>query len=55
MCMGLYPDMSRTKTDSSFNVAGTNYLPFCLGNALKEKGYQTWCIGSEIRQRAAFV
>lgn len=30
MCMGLYPDMSRTKTDSSFNVAGTNYLPFCL-------------------------
>ena len=42
MCMGLYPDMSRTKTDSSFNVAGTNYLPFCLGNALKGMGYQTW-------------
>ena len=42
MCMGLYPDMSRTKTDSSFNVAGTNYLPVCLGNALKDMGYQTW-------------
>ena len=42
MCMGLYPDMSRTKTDSSFNVAGTNYLPFCLGNALKGLGYQAW-------------
>ena len=42
MCMGLYPDMSRTKTDSSFNVAGTNYLPFCLGNALKGMGYQVW-------------
>ena len=42
MCMGLYPDMSRTKTDSSFNVAGTNYLPFCMGNALKDMGYQTW-------------
>ena len=42
MCMGLYPDMSRTKTDSSFNVAGTNYLPFCLGNALKGMGYQAW-------------
>ena len=26
MCMGLYPDMSRTKTDSSFNVAGTDAL-----------------------------
>jgi len=37
MCMGLYPDMSRTKTDSSFNVAGTNYLPFCLGNALRKR------------------
>ena len=42
MCMELYPDMSRTKTDSSFNVAGTNYLPFCLGNALKGMGYQAW-------------
>ena len=42
MCMGLYPDMSRTKTDSSFNVAGTNYLPFCLGNVLKGMGYQAW-------------
>lgn len=42
MCMGLYPDMSRTKTDSSFDVAGSNYLPFCLGNALKAEGYQTW-------------
>lgn len=42
MCMGLYPDMSRTKTDSSFNVAATNYLPFCLGNALKGMGYQAW-------------
>lgn len=42
MCMGLYPDMSRTKTDSSFNVAGTNYLPFCLGNALKGMGYHDY-------------
>ena len=42
MNMGLYPDMSRTKTQSSFDVAGSNYLPFCLGNALKAEGYQTW-------------
>ena len=41
-CMGLYPDMSRTKTQSSFDVSSGNYLPYCLGNALKEKGYQTW-------------
>lgn len=42
MNMGLYPDMSRSKTQSSFDLSGSNYLPFCLGNALKEKGYQTW-------------
>lgn len=42
MNMGLYPDMSRSKTVSSFDVAGSNYLPFCLGNALKAEGYQTW-------------
>ena len=42
MCMGLYPDMSRTKTDSSFNVAGMNYLPFCLGNALNDMGYVSY-------------
>lgn len=42
MNMGLYPDMSRSKTVSSFDVSGSNYLPFCLGNALKGEGYQTW-------------
>lgn len=42
MCMGLYPDMSRTKTDSSFDLSKSNYLPFCLGNALRSEGYSTW-------------
>ena len=41
-CMGLYPDLTRTKTQSSFDVAGSNYLPFCLGNALAEKDYSCW-------------
>lgn len=41
-CMGLYPDMSRTKTQSSFDLSSGNYLPYCLGNAMKENGYQTW-------------
>ncbi len=39
-CTGLYPDMSRTKTDSSFDVAANNLLPFCLGNILE--GYLTY-------------
>ena len=42
MNMGLYPDMSRTKTQSSFDLSSGNYLPFCLGNALGDEGYQTW-------------
>ena len=41
-CMGLYPDLSRTKTQSSFDLSSHNYLPYCLGNALKAEGYQTW-------------
>lgn len=42
MCMGLYPDMSRTKTQSSFDVSSGNYLPFCLGNALEKQGFHSW-------------
>ena len=41
-CTGLYPDMSRSKTDSSFDVSIGHYLPFCLGNALRAEGYSTW-------------
>lgn len=37
-CMGLYPDLSRTKTDSSFSVSTTNYLPYCYGNLFKANG-----------------
>ncbi|MBQ6263253.1 MAG: sulfatase-like hydrolase/transferase [Clostridia bacterium] len=42
MCMGLLPDMTRTKTQSSFDVSIGHYLPFCLGNALREEGYVTY-------------
>ncbi|MBR5783315.1 MAG: sulfatase-like hydrolase/transferase [Clostridia bacterium] len=41
-CMGLLPNMSRKKIDSSFNLAADNYLPYCLGNALGEVGYETY-------------
>ncbi len=39
LCTGLLPDLSRNKSDSSFVYSSTNYLPFCLGNALKQKNY----------------
>ncbi len=41
-CMGIYPDMSRSKAAASFFASQSNFLPFCLGNALKTEGYQTW-------------
>ena len=41
-CTGLLPDMSLSKTESSFDIAATHYLPFCLGNALGEIGYVTY-------------
>lgn len=37
-CMGLFPDQTRTKTDSSFNASADNYLPYCYGNIYKENG-----------------
>lgn len=37
-CMGLLPDMSRTKIESSFGESADNYLPYCYGNIFKEAG-----------------
>ncbi|MBR6514186.1 MAG: sulfatase-like hydrolase/transferase [Clostridia bacterium] len=42
MCMGLLPDSSKSKVDSSFNVSAYNYLPYVLGNALSKDGYNTY-------------
>lgn len=41
-CMGIYPDMSRSKTAASFFASQSNYLPFCLGNVFSGLGIQTW-------------
>ena len=41
-CLGLYPDMTRAKYDSSFDMTVGHYLPFCLGRILKDYGYSTW-------------
>lgn len=37
-CMGLFPDLSRGKTDSSFSVSASNYLPYCYGNLFRGIG-----------------
>lgn len=42
MCMGLYPDLSRSKSTASFYASQMNYLPFCLGNEFTSVGAQAW-------------
>ena len=42
MCLGLLPDMTRSKQQSSFDESVGHYLPFCLGTVLKDYGYSTW-------------
>jgi len=37
-CMGLFPDMSREKVDSSFGESADNYLPYCYGNLYRDMG-----------------
>ena len=41
LCLGLLPDMTRVKTQSSFDESVGHYLPFCLGTILKNYGYTT--------------
>lgn len=42
LCMGLMPDMSRTKTASSFDVSRNNYLPYCMGTVFSSSGYPAY-------------
>ncbi len=43
LCMGLYPDFTRGKSESSFFVSKANYVPFCLGNMFQDNlGIQTY-------------
>lgn len=43
LCMGLYPDGTRGKTDSSFDASIKNELAFALGNVFQnQKGIQSY-------------
>ncbi len=43
MCMGIFPDTSRKKSDASFRVSQDNYLPFTLGNIFSaQRDIQTY-------------
>jgi len=36
-CLGLFPDMSRSKSNASFAASADNYLPFALGNIFQSQ------------------
>ncbi len=43
MCMGIYPDISRKKSNASFRISEDNYLPFALGNLFSsQRGIQSY-------------
>ncbi|MBR7082001.1 MAG: LTA synthase family protein [Oscillospiraceae bacterium] len=42
LCLGIYPDLFRSKSTASFYASQNNYLPFCLGNEFKALGAETW-------------
>ena len=41
-CMGMFPDLTRNKWDGSFVQSTENYLPYCVGNAFRNLGYNTY-------------
>lgn len=42
LCMGLFPDNSRSKSDASFKASADNYVPFCLGNMFDSIGAESY-------------
>lgn len=36
-CLGIFPDLSRSKSDASFLASQDNYLPFALGNLFTDQ------------------
>ncbi|MBR5516238.1 MAG: hypothetical protein IKU52_08560, partial [Clostridia bacterium] len=41
-CMGMFPDLSRSKVDNSFLASADNTLPFTLANMFKSEGIKTF-------------
>ncbi len=42
LCMGLFPDNSRSKSDGSFKASANHYVPFCLGNMFDSIGANSY-------------
>lgn len=42
LCMGNFPDLSRSKSNGSFKYSFDKYLPFCLGRMFEDSGVKSW-------------
>lgn len=42
LCMGIFPDNSRSKSDGSFKASADHYLPFTLGNMFRSVGVSAY-------------
>ncbi len=42
LCMGMFPDMSRQKSDGSFKYSSDNYLPFAMGRQFESIGVKSF-------------
>lgn len=42
LCMGIFPDNSRSKSDGSFKASADHYVPFCLGNMFLSVGASSY-------------
>lgn len=42
LCMGMFPDMSRQKSDGSFKFSSDNYLPFAMGRQFESIGVKSF-------------
>lgn len=42
LCMGIFPDFARSKSNGSFKFSSDNYLPFCLGRMFEQNNIKSY-------------
>lgn len=42
LCMGIFPDFARSKSNGSFKFSSDNYLPYCLGRMFEQNNIKSY-------------
>lgn len=42
LCMGIFPDFARSKSNGSFKFSSDNYLPYCLGRMFEQNNVKSY-------------